>query len=339
VNKTLLTGGTGCIGAATAYVLASRGARTDQCGEVLIATSSGAPGFLGLWFGPQLDGRIKLVKADVADEAQIRQLVVEYQPTRIIHLGAFQSPDCEAHPIRGMEINVGGTLNMLNAAAELKGRLERFVFASSGAVYGPRSFYPGAAIHESDALAPPNLYGAWKVAGEHLARLFHDRTGVATVCLRLNTTYGKGRDKGRTSAPTTAMKAVALGSVEGRKVPFRMPYFRRENYHYVGDVAAHFASCALDPFDGFAVFNIRGETMEVDQFLGLIENVAGELGMGDAVDLGIAQDANPAIFSCDLDDRAIQSAFPGVERTPLREGIRKTLEDFRELAASGKLAL
>jgi nucleoside-diphosphate-sugar epimerase len=316
VNRILLTGGTGCIGAATTYALVSRA--IDEIDEIMIVTSSGSTGSLDWWFGANLDPRIKFAKGDVSDAAQIRELVTRYQPTQIIHLGAFQSPDCDAQPTRGMEINVGGTLNMLNAAAEVDG-LQRFVFASSAAVYGPRSLYPGALIHESDTLSPPNLYGVWKVAGEHLARLFHGRTGIPTVCLRINTTYGKGRDKGKTSAPTTAMKAVVRG------VPFRMPYFGRENYHFVEDVAAHFASCALDPFGGFGAFNIRGETIPIEQFLALIGEVAGQ-----PVDLDIASDATPAIFACDLDDRAIQSAFPNVGRTPLKEGIAKTLEAFRQ---------
>jgi nucleoside-diphosphate-sugar epimerase len=322
VNKILLTGGTGCIGAATTHALLSR-----DVDEVLIATSSGSPGSLGLWFDPGSNPRVKLVKTEVSDADQVWQLVTAYRPTQIIHLGAFQSPDCDAYPIRGMEINVGGTLNMLNAAAELKSHLERFVFASSGAVYGPRSLYPGTSIQESDTLAPPNLYGAWKIAGEQVARLFQQKSDIPTVCLRLNTTYGKGRDKGKTSAPTTAMKAVARG------VPFLMPYFGRENYHFVEDVAAHFAATALEPFTGFGAFNIRGQTIEVREFLALVEEVARELGMGRGADLGIAADATPTLFACDLDDRAIQTAFPGVPRTELREGIRRTLETFREMAA------
>ena len=318
MNRVLMTGGTGCIGAATAYVLASRGVD-----EILIATSSAKPGSLGLWFGEAIDPRIKLVKTDVADADEVRRLVTGFQPSEMIHLGAFQSPDCEAYPTRGMEVNVGGTMNMLNAAAELKGTLERFVFASSAAVYGPKDFYPDPLIRETDTLAPPNLYGIWKVAGEHLARQFQARTGIDTISLRLNTTYGKGRDKGKTSAPTTAMKAVAMG------IPYRMPYFRRENYHFVEDVAAHFASCALDPFEGYGVFNLRGQTMEVAEFLALIGEVANDLGMGPA-DLGIAPDATPASFACDLDDSAIQIAFPHVGRTPVQEGIRKTLLAFRQ---------
>ncbi len=62
--------------------------------------------------------------------------------------------------------------------AELETPLKRFVFASSGAVYGKRAMYPAATVAEDAQLAPPNLYGVWKVAGEHLASLFHQKTGI-----------------------------------------------------------------------------------------------------------------------------------------------------------------
>lgn len=323
MNKVLLTGGTGCIGAATTHVLLSR-----DVDEVVIATRSGSPGLLGLWFPEYLDPRIKLVQCDVSDAIQTRQLLQAHQPTRIIHLSALQSPDCDADPVRGMEVNLGGVLHLLNAAAGLGDRLERFVFASSAAVYGPRALYPGKTVGEEDRQAPPNLYGVWKLAAEHLARQFQEKTGLPTVCLRLNTTYGKGRERGRTAAATMAMKAVAQGHATGTVIPFRMPYCGRENYHYVGDVGAHFAACALDSFDGFGAFNIRGKTVEVAAFLGLIREVAASLGMLGAVDLGIVPDAAPTIFVCDLDDSAIQTAFPGVPQTSLEEGIRVSLETF-----------
>lgn len=323
MTRVLVTGGTGCIGAATTYALTSRGVD-----EIVVASRTGSAGTLRLWFGDELDPRMKSVHGDVSDPDGVHEWIRTWRPTHIIHLGAFQTPDCDADPRRGMEINVGGTLHLFEAAAATGTSLERVVFASSAAVYGPRTLYPGETVKETDALSPRNLYGVWKLAGEHLARLFHEKTGIPTVCLRLNTTYGKGRDKGKTAAPTTAMKAVALGHVRGEKIPFRMPYFGRENYHYVGDVGAHFAACALGPFQGYGTFNIRGKTVPVEEFLRLIKKVAASLGMDGSVDLAIAPDATPALFVCDLDDAAIRKAFPDLPRTPLEEGIRLSLEAF-----------
>ena len=331
MTRLLITGGAGCIGAATCYACARRGVD-----EILIASRSGRTDRLHLWFGERLDARIRILRGDFSDAATVERWFEQAAPTHVIHLGAYQTPACDADPRRGMEINVGGTLNLVETAAR-RGRLERLVFASSAAVYGPRSLYPGPSVRESDPARPPNLYGVWKLASEHLARLYHERTGTPTVCLRLNTTYGKGRDLGKTSAPTVAIKAVAAGWVRGERIPFRIPYAGRENYHYVADVGEHFAAAALEPFEGYSVFNIRGRTVEVEEFLRLVAEAAERMGMGEAVDLGIAEDAEPARFVCDLDDAAIQAAFPGLPLTPLETGIRLSLEAFVELAREGKL--
>ena len=277
-----------------------------------------------------------MIGGDISDGDSVRAWISEYQPTHVIHLGALQSPDCDADPHRGLEVNVGGTLNLLNASA---GSCERFVLASSGAVYGRRALYDAPTIKERDLIAPPNFYGVWKVASEHLARLFHERTGIATVCLRLNTVYGYGRDFGKTAAPTNAMKAIALGSVRGEKIAFRMPYYGRENYHYVEDVGAHFAAAALDPFTGYGAFNIRGRSTDVADFLALVKIVAGEMGLSESVDLAFAEDATEAFFACDLDSAAMEAAFHGLPLRPFQEGIRLTLDAYRKLALSGQLTL
>jgi nucleoside-diphosphate-sugar epimerase len=334
MSKVLVTGGTGCIGSVAVFELLRRGAD-----EVVIATRTSNPGVLKLWFGDEIPEQVQLVPCDISDAESVAALIADQRPTHIIHLGAFQSPDCDAYPNRGLNINAGGTLELLKAAESLGDHLQRFVFASSGAVYGRRDLYPGPTVRETDPLYPPNLYGIWKLAGEHLARLFHEKTGVPTVCLRLNTTYGKGRDRGMTSAPTTALKSIALGSVRGQPIPFRMPYQGRENYHYVQDVGAHFAACTVQPFKGFGAFNIRGQTIEVSHFLSTARTIAGQLGFADATDIDISDTANRALFVCDLDDSSIQEAFPDLPRATLEDGIRKSLQDFHEMATRGTLEL
>lgn len=227
---------------------------------------------------------------------------------------------------------------LLDAAEKLP-HLERLVFAGSAAVYGKRSKYSGATIGEDVRLTPPNHYGIWKMAGEHLARLFYWNTHIPTICLRLNTTYGPGRDKGMTSAPTLALKAVALGSIRNKTIPFVMPYQGLENYHYVEDVGAHFAACTMQPFEGYGVFNIKGQTIGVNRFLEIVREQAEASGWGRFVDLSIAPDANPNIFSYDLNHERIEKAFPNLPLTGIWEGVEKSLRIFRKMAVEGALNL
>lgn len=333
MHKIFITGGTGCIGSVTIYKLL----QSTEVEKIVIATRSNNADPLKLWLGEKLDPRLEFVTLDVSNYSEIEHVLPEVNPTHIIHLGAYQSPDCSRDHIGGMEINTGGTMALFDAAEELS-NLQRFVFASSAAVYGMRNMYPQEIIGEEVQLAPPNHYGIWKLAGEHLARFFHDNTKVPTVCLRINTTYGKGRDKGKTSAPTNALKAIALGAVKEEPMPFEMPYQGRENYHFVEDVGAQFAAVTMQPFEGFGAFNIQGETIPIKSFLELAAYQAKELGMGDYASLSIAGNAPANLFICDLDHSKIAKTFSNLPLTDISEGIRKSLIEFKEMAEKGTLA-
>lgn len=333
MHKIFVTGGTGCIGSVTIYKLL----QSEEVGKIIIATRSNNTDPLKLWMGEELDSRLEFVTLDVSNYFEIERVLFEVNPTHIIHLGAYQSPDCSRDHIGGMEINTGGTMALFDAAEKLQ-NLQRFVFASSAAVYGMRSMYSQDIITENVQLAPPNHYGIWKLAGEHVARLFYDKTKVSTICLRLNTTYGKGRDKGKTSAPTNALKAIAMGAVKDELMPFEMPYQGRENYHFVEDVGAQFAAVTLQSYEGFDAFNIQGETIPIKSFLKLAAYQAKELGMGDFASLSIVNNAPPNLFVCDLDHKKIAVAFEGLPLTHISEGIRKSLLEFKAMAEKGTLA-
>ena len=332
MHKVFITGGTGCIGSVTIYKLL----QSHEVEKIIIATRSSNTDALKLWLGEGLDARLEFVKLDVSNYDAITELLPKIDPTHIIHLGAYQSPDCSRDHIGGMQINTGGTMALFDAAEKLP-NLKRFVFASSAAVYGKRAMYSQELISENVPLAPPNHYGIWKLAGEHLARFFHDNTNVSTLCLRINTTYGKGRDKGKTSAPTNAMKAVAIGAVSGNAIPFEMPYQGRENYHFVEDIGSAFAQCALQPYEGFGAFNVKGKTIPIPEFLKIIEEEAATLGMGDFAKFSIADGADPNLFVCDLNHGKIDTTFKDLPLTPISEGVRKSLIEFREMAEKGIL--
>lgn len=341
MSKIFITGGTGCIGASAIHKLLTQ--YPSDVESIIIVSRTGDPKLLKIWLGDQIDelvssGTLQFVSVDIGDSAALESALQQHQPNRIMHLGALQSPDCDSRPEQGVQINVTGTLNLFAAVEKLKTKPDRFVFASSAAVYGKRAMYDADIIGEDAALAPPNYYGVWKVAGEHLAALFHGRSGIPTVSLRLNTTFGPGRDRGKTSAPTVALKSVVLGSHRGETISFRMPYQGRENYHYVEDVGAHFAGVCMLPFDGCEAFNIKGKTIPVADFLQSTATVAQSLGM-ENVDLGIEDAADPNLFICDLDDQKVDAAFPGLPKTPIEDGIRKSLEMFRQHAEAGSLEM
>jgi nucleoside-diphosphate-sugar epimerase len=332
MSTIFITGGTGCIGSVTIYKLLE----SPEVSKIVVASRSNNTAPLKLWLGEDLDPRLKFITLDVADYKAIEEVLLAVNPTHIIHLGAYQSPDCSKYHIQGLEINTGGTMALFDVAEKLP-NLKRFVFASSAAVYGMRSMYPNPGIKEDAQLAPPNHYGIWKLAGEHLARLFYDNTKVPTVCLRINTTFGKGRDKGKTSAPTNALKAIAMGSVNKALIPFEMPYEGRENYHFVEDIGAYFAACTLQEYDGFGAFNVKGKTIGIEDFLAIIEEEAAKLGLSAFVKLSIAEGADPNLFVSDLSHEKIDQTFKNLPLTSIADGVRRSLIEFLDMADKGSL--
>lgn len=332
MHTIFITGGTGCIGSVTIYKLL----QSSEVEKIVIATRSNNAEPLKLWLGENLDPRLEFVKLDVANYNAIEEVLLEVNPTHIIHLGAYQSPDCSKYHIQGMEINTGGTMALFDAAEKLS-NLKRFVFASSAAVYGMRAMYANPGIKEDAQLAPPNHYGVWKLAGEHLAHLFYKTTQVPTVCLRINTTFGKGRDKGKTSAPTNALKAITLGALSNKMIPFEMPYDGRENYHFVEDIGSYFAACTLQDYEGFGAFNVKGKTIGIEDFLAIIKEEATKLGMAEFVNLSIADGAEPNLFVSDLSHEKIDRTFNDLPLTSISEGVSKSLLEFQEMAKKGIL--
>ena len=123
-----------------------------------------------------------------------------------------------------------------------------------------------------------------------------------------------------------------MGAVSGTLIPFEMPYQGRENYHFVEDVGAHFAACTLQAFQGFGAFNIKGETIAISEFLKIVDDQANELGMGHYSASSIIEAAPPNLFICDLDHSKIMRSFKDLPLTPIHEGVRKSLLEFRDMA-------
>jgi nucleoside-diphosphate-sugar epimerase len=235
--------------------------------------------------------------------------------------------------MRGLEVNLVGTANLFRACSEeLKKPLERFVFASSGAVYGPRSLYGPKGVCPEDPYQPFNLYGYWKIAGEGMAQAFQQATGAPTVSLRLATTYGPGRDRGFTAAGTHALKAVALA------LPFEIPYKGHEHYHFSPDVGAGFGCTVLHPFSGYGAFNLRGQSQRIEDFLELLRQTADNRSLSERFKVSISPDAEETPFVFDLNDDSAVSAFPLMPLTNLRQGISDSLDFFLGAAERGEIS-
>jgi nucleoside-diphosphate-sugar epimerase len=214
---------------------------------------------------------------------------------------------------------------MFEGMRALGGQIDRMVYASSAAVYGPPDAYPPGSLPANSRLLPTTHYGAFKVCNESNAQVFWRDHGITSVGLRPWAVYGVGRDVGMTSGPTKAIKAV----VSGRKYAIR--YGGWQDLQYVEDVAATFVCCLESPSRGAWVFNLRGSVVDMPTFHRTLSDVVPE-----AADLiRFSEEQLPIAF--DLDDSHLRAEVPGIPFTPLDEGIRRTVQHFRRLKAEGRL--
>lgn len=130
---------------------------------------------------------IKFYKEDVRNKESISKIIREGEVDSCVHLAAKISvPESMVDPYSTMEVNIGGTLNLLEACA--RNSVERLVFASSAAVYGHATTVP---IPEDIPLKPISPYGTSKVAAEEVFNSFAD-LGLfdSAIVLRFFNVYG-----------------------------------------------------------------------------------------------------------------------------------------------------
>ena len=132
---------------------------------------------------------------DVGDRSFIEKLFANHKIESIIHCGGISGPHvCNNDPAKVFEVNVDGTLNLLEIATE-KGMPGRFVFISSSSVYGEPSIEKSkkTPLLEREPLLANEPYGCSKVCCESILRSYVHQKGLDGVSLRVSIVYGPKR--------------------------------------------------------------------------------------------------------------------------------------------------
>lgn len=177
--KVLVTGGAGFIGSNIVEELIKMGHSV----RVLDNFSTGRRENIS-----EFINQIELIEGDIRSYHTVNMAVNDVEI--ILHEAALPSvPRSINDPVTTNEVNVGGTLNILDAAKNHEVR--RVVFASSSSVYGESEFLPK---HETMALNPMSPYAVSKLAGENYLKVFNKIYGIETIALRYFNVFGKNQD-------------------------------------------------------------------------------------------------------------------------------------------------
>lgn len=210
---------------------------------------------------------------DLRDASACLSLMHEVRPTTIVHLAALSSiGTAPADPGEVWGSNFDGTLALVRAALSLETRV-RFIFASSGEVYG-RQFNNGP-CDEDAPLAPASPYARTKAACEYLLQdLASERLSV--IALRLFNHSGPGQDE-RFVVPSFAAQIAQLerGGREGQIQVGNLDASR--DFSDVEDIIdAYLTVIRHDlPLPDFSVFNLgSGEPRSIRSILATLIGLA-----------------------------------------------------------------
>jgi len=135
--------------------------------------------------------RITFIKGDILDRELLKGIVAEVE--FVFHLAAsVGNVKSIEDPSLDMEVNIKGTINLLEAC--LKSNIKRFVYSSSGAIFGEAKYLP---VDEDHPLNPESPYGVSKLAAEKYCFAYYKVHGLPITALRYFNAYGPRQGSSR----------------------------------------------------------------------------------------------------------------------------------------------
>lgn len=209
----------------------------------------------------------KLIEGDIRDLKLLKDIFSSHKISHVFHPAARAGvrPSIAA-PLLYEDVNIKGTMNMLEMAKEFK--VENFVFASSSSVYGENKKVP---FSETDNVDNPiSPYAATKKACEEICFTYHHLYNISITCLRFFTVYGPRQ------RPEMAIHKFTRLIDEGKKIPMFGDGSSKRDYTYIDDIIDGVIK-SLDKRHDFEIFNLgESETTELRKLISLIEKNLGK---------------------------------------------------------------
>lgn len=292
---TLITGGTGFIGSHLAETLQER----DEHVVVVDNYATSRRDALA-----NAGERLELREMDITDETAMGKLFDEAEPDRVVHCAAsYNDPDAWA---RDLNVNAQGTVNVVRGA--LDHDVTRFIYFQTALCYG--NYPEEQPITLDHPLNPESSYAISKTTGEQYIAL----SGLDFVSFRLANIYGPRNLSG--PIPTFYQR------LSQDKSCFAVD--TRRDYIYVDDIVPFVLKALEGQGEGYYHISTGSDYAIKDVY----SAVADALGVDEPVEeRPRGEDDAPTIL---LDPSRTKEDFGWEATTPLKEGIRKTVEWYED---------
>ena len=278
------------------------------------------------------------IKGDLADKALIDRVFEKYHPDIVVNLGAQAGVRYSiTNPDAYIQSNVIGFYNILEACRHYP--VEHLVYASSSSVYGSNKKVPYSTDDKVDN--PVSLYAATKKSNELMAHAYSKLYNISSTGLRFFTVYGPA---GR---PDMAYFGFTNKLVKGETIKIFNYGNCKRDFTYVDDIVEGVVRVMKKapekkngedglPIPPYAVYNIGNSNPE--NLLDFVQILSEELVRAGVLPADYDFEAHkelvpmqpgdvPVTFA---DTEPLERDFGFKPHTPLREGLRKFAEWYKE---------
>jgi nucleoside-diphosphate-sugar epimerase len=267
-------------------------------------------------------GSIRFVQGDIRDISLVKSLVPDMD--LIFSLaGQVSYVDSNTDPLLDLDINCKGHIQILEACRQANSRA-RLIFSSSRFVYGKIDYNPVDEGHPFNCLS---IYGIHKLAGEKYYRFYQEAYGLDTVSVRIANPYG----------PRQQMKHSKYGIVnwfirlalEGKPLTIYGAGLQGRDYIFVEDLAEAMLTLGIAAGVSGQVFNLGSGTSA--PFIAMANLVSQAVPGAELVQVEWPADR----YFVETGDYVsnigrISEAIGWRPKTPLKEGIARTVEYYRK---------
>jgi UDP-glucose 4-epimerase len=306
----LVTGGAGFVGSN----LVARVARSGGKVIVLDDLCTGERGNI------DSDISYEFVEGSVTDYDLVRDLMAKSD--YVAHLAARNIIVSTKNPREDYEVNIGGTLNILMAAREVKPT--RIVYSSSASIYGNPRIIP---ITEDESPVTFSPYSVSKLAGENYCYAFYETYFVPVTVVRYSNVYGP---KQNPSNPYCGVISKFIATAErGGRPQIHGDGHQTRDFTYVDDAVDGTLAALLSPRADGMVFNLgTGAESSILEIIQILAELTGKDFQAEHVDRRDIDNIRRRVLNI---ERA-RTRLRWQPQVTLREGLRRTIEWYRSIS-------
>lgn len=264
MSKILVTGGAGFIGSHIVEELLNKNEQVVVIDNFSMGSMDNLP----------KDDRLTVVEGDISSKETIENLFQQHQFKKIFHLGAIASVAASVEdPLHTHQTNLEATLYLLEEARK-QGGLERFVFASSAAVYGDEPTLPKK---ETSTIRPLTPYAIDKFASEQYVLAYSRLYDIPTSAVRFFNVFGNRQNP---SSPYSGVVSILTDKfkqlVNNEETNFTLygDGEQTRDFIYVKDVVQANLLVSESREAIGKVFNVgTGESTSLNELIGMYEEI------------------------------------------------------------------